>query len=54
VSLDCLLYQQHFCQNIRIHPRVKVIASQRWDVFETRCTGKPVFCVCWQGTRNWR
>jgi len=37
-SSDCLLYRQHFCQKYQnSFICVKVIANQRWDVFETRC-----------------
>jgi len=31
---------------------VKVIASQRWDVFETRCRAKNLFANCTSTTVN--
>ena len=39
---DCMLSQQHLCQKLsqsnHVCEELKIIASQRWDVFETQCS----------------
>jgi len=38
VHFDCLLSLQHLCQKLsQSNVCVNIIASQRWDVFETQC-----------------